>query len=157
MRILVTGSRDWTDTATIQEMLLAQAGKRPREFVTLVHGSQVSRDRRTLVRYGADYLAGEVAKQQGWQVETYPAEWQRYRRRAGPLRNQLMVDHGADVCIAFPMPDSKGTWDCVRRARAAGIPLVICTKYIAGIAGEVLETKEANEHPVPTSSGSDAD
>lgn len=75
-------------------------------------------------------------------VERYPADWQRtcdgrctHARRfkngkpwcpsAGPLRNQYMVNLGADECLAFPLPGSRGTWDCVRRARAAGIPVVI--------------------------------
>jgi len=130
MRVLATGSRHWTDVAVIKEVLLSVQGERPSEFMTLVHGAQVSKDRKTFVKYGADYLAGEVAKQLGWKVETFPAEWERYGRRAGPVRNQLMVDHKADVCVVFPMPDSRGTWDCVRRAKKARIPLVISTKYV---------------------------
>jgi hypothetical protein len=145
MKILVTGSRDWADTAAVKTMLEDQAAKRPREPVTLVHGAAP----------GADTIAAMLAEQHGWQVETFPAEWDRYGRRAGPVRNQLMVDHGADVCLVFPMPDSRGTWDCVRRARKAGIPLVYCTKYIPGISGDVLDPEELNEYQVPTSSGGD--
>lgn len=32
-----------------------------------------------------------------------------------------MVDSGAEVCLAFPEDDSRGTWDCVRRAEKANI------------------------------------
>jgi hypothetical protein len=46
--------------------------------------------------------------------------------KAGPRRNQWMVDEGLRLdaverrCLAFPAPDSRGTHDCARRARAAG-------------------------------------
>lgn len=36
-----------------------------------------------------------------------------------------MVDLGADICLAFPTKSSIGTWDCVRRANAAGIRVII--------------------------------
>jgi hypothetical protein len=45
-----------------------------------------------------------------------------YCPAAGPYRNQEMVDAGAAVCLAFILPGSRGTIDCVKRARAAGIP-----------------------------------
>ncbi len=40
-------------------------------------------------------------------------------KAGGPVRNQAMVDSGADLCLAFPDNKSIGTWDCVQRARAA--------------------------------------
>jgi hypothetical protein len=38
-----------------------------------------------------------------------------------------MVSLGADICLAFPQPGSKGTWDCARKAADAGIPVVLQT------------------------------
>ena len=35
-----------------------------------------------------------------------------------------MVNAGADLCLAFPLGESRGTRDCVRRADAAGIPVL---------------------------------
>ena len=58
-------------------------------------------------------------------METHPADWSTHGRAAGPIRNQQMVDRGADICLAFPTSSSIGTWDCVRRAKAAGIPVEI--------------------------------
>lgn len=129
MRVLVTGSRHWTDTGAIQEQVVKLAERHPGPMV-LVHGGQVSRNPENRSRYGADYLAAMIATRLGWVTEEFPAEWDRFGRSAGPIRNQMMVDHGADLCLVFPMPDSRGTWDCVRRAKAAGIPLIICRKYI---------------------------
>ena len=71
---------------------------------------------------GADLLARKVADEFGIRVESYPADWARYGRAAGPKRNQAMADAGADLCLAFPSPGpSAGTWDMIRRAVAAGI------------------------------------
>ena len=71
---------------------------------------------------GADLLARKVADEFGIRVETFPADWQQHGRAAGPIRNQLMADAGADLCLAFPSRGrSAGTWDMIRRALGAGI------------------------------------
>ena len=108
-RILVTGSRDWTDRELLERHLLLQsAGK----GTVLVHGACPT---------GADRLADEITYSWPWTVERHPAEWYMHGKAAGPLRNQAMVDLGADVCIAFLLPGSRGTVDCAARAEAAGI------------------------------------
>lgn len=71
---------------------------------------------------GIDALARRFAHEYDVPVESYPADWARYGRAAGPKRNQLMADAGADLCLAFPsLGRSAGTWDMIRRAVAAGI------------------------------------
>lgn len=47
-----------------------------------------------------------------------------YCPAAGVFRNQRMVDIGPDVCLGFLTPDSRGTRDCVARARNAGVPVI---------------------------------
>jgi hypothetical protein len=74
---------------------------------------------------GADEVAGEWAEEQPWRTRTtFRADWS-LGRQAGPLRNQTMVNHGADLVLAFPGPASRGTWDLVRRAKRAGIPVQV--------------------------------
>lgn len=72
---------------------------------------------------GADALAHEVAEQLGMETEVHVAEWYRYGRQAGPIRNDHMVSLGADVCLAFPLGRSVGTRHCMAAAEAAGIPV----------------------------------
>lgn len=110
-RLLVTGSRWWRDGATIRfELDLAR-------FMLgdaiLVHG-----DCR-----GADRIAADIWSEWGLPVQAYPADWAIHGRAAGPIRNQAMVDAGAHACLAFIGVNSKGTADCVARARAAWIPV----------------------------------
>lgn len=71
---------------------------------------------------GVDALARRFAREYGVPLESFPADWARYGRAAGPKRNQLMADAGAGLCLAFPSRGrSSGTWDMIRRAVAAGI------------------------------------
>jgi hypothetical protein len=120
VRVLVTGSRYWTDAVAIKERLVEVQGDRSSRSMTLVHGAAP----------GADTIAAGIADRLGWTVESFPAEWERFGKAAGRIRNQLMVDHGADICLVFPLPQSRGTWDGPRRAKRAGIPRDICMKYI---------------------------
>lgn len=71
---------------------------------------------------GIDALARRFADEYYVPLESYPADWAKYGRAAGPKRNQLMADAGAGLCLAFPSRErSAGTWDMIRRAVAAGI------------------------------------
>lgn len=111
-RILVTGSRNWTDRDAIY-MALATYTFLP--GTVIVHGACPT---------GADAIAGEWARETiGFFEEAHPADWSTHGKAAGPKRNQAMVDLGADICLAFPLGDSRGTRDCMRRAEAAGIPV----------------------------------
>jgi hypothetical protein len=50
----------------------------------------------------------------------FDADWTKHGKAAGPIRNQEMIDE-ADALAAFP--GGRGTADCVRRAKAKGIPI----------------------------------
>ena len=117
MRILVTGSRYWTDQVLLRNTL-AEVTKNtpPAERVILVHGDAWR---------GADFMAGEYARDRGWKEEPHPAEWNN-GRAAGMMRNKEMVDLGADVCVAFFRMDvaNKGTTNCSNLAKKAGIPVL---------------------------------
>ncbi len=116
-RVIVTGSRHTTPR---QDMIIRAALREtigdpdPARPVVIVEGD--------CPYGGADVTARMWARERPYTTfESHPAMWHRDGRAAGPLRNQRMVDAGAALCLAFPAPDSRGTWDCVRRARAAGI------------------------------------
>ena len=124
MRILVTGSRDWTDRHTIEMALWKAVRGWNLSAVTVVHGA---------CRTGADDLADQVASSAGMTVEPHPADWAQFGRRAGFVRNADMVRLGADVCLAFigpcsdrcclrPKPHgSHGAAGCALLAERAGI------------------------------------
>lgn len=133
LTVLVTGSRNWTDVATIRVALDAAVTgalwQVDRVEPLLVHGACPFRTVDGLVA-SADILASNEAYRRGWARHAMSADWQEYGRRAGPIRNREMVDFvmgrpGIRVAVAFPLPESRGTLDCIRQARAAGIPVAV--------------------------------
>ena len=124
-RLLVTGSRDWSDERSVRNALFTAYGwlgvrglllvGRP-TAVTLVHGNA----------NGLDRIAGGIAAEWHWDVEVHPALWQVHGKSAGPIRNSEMVLAGANLCLAFPLPrpggGKSGTQDCYEKALDAGIP-----------------------------------
>ncbi len=76
---------------------------------------------------GTDTLAEKYAKENGFSLEVYPAQWKLYGRSAGPIRNEQMVNN-CDFVIAFWDGKSKGTKSLIQCAREKQKPLRI--KYI---------------------------
>ena len=121
MRVLVTGSRDWTDRKTIEDalydVLVTASGN-----VVVVHGACPS---------GADKIAAEWVDvigrhDYGLSEERHPALWRPagvLDRSAGFKRNAEMVALGADLCLAFIHSGSRGATHCADLAEKAGIPV----------------------------------
>jgi hypothetical protein len=126
LRMLCTGSRDWRDWAAIQRRLVYWiSGPGP---ITVIHGAQVSEDKKTGEKWGADYFVDQLARQMGAVVDPHPADWKLLGKQAGRVRNQIMVDlnkiEPIHVCLAWPLGRSPGTRDCMRRAALARIPIM---------------------------------
>lgn len=149
MRILITGSRGWTDRTTIGRIIMNQINmycpmlmdangnpdRRDVSQVTIVHGAA----------RGADQLAGVWAAgcEPPLTTEPHPvtnADWSRNPRVAGYMRNEHMVGLGADVCIAFILPcmsetcrrieshGSHGASHCADLAELSGIETLRITR-----------------------------
>jgi hypothetical protein len=118
VRVMVTGSRRWTDEDAIRRALHFAAGGMGMETapgVTLIHGAA----------RGADTIAAHLAVVLGWSVVPYPADWSRHGKAAGPIRNREMLDSKPDVVLAFPLPMSRGTRDVIREAVLRCIPCYV--------------------------------
>ncbi len=77
---------------------------------------------------GADTIAGMAAKELGLEVMEFPAEWSKHGKRAGPIRNQQMLDEGRpNGVIAFheDISRSKGTKHMIKIAKKNNIPVLI--------------------------------
>lgn len=122
LRVLVTGSRDWDDEPALWDALLdtwhdATQTAGPEHQLVVVHGA---------CPRGADLMAHRWAQMQrfaGERIapEPHPADWDKHGKRAGFLRNQAMVDLGADICLAFIKNNSRGASHTAERAETVGI------------------------------------
>lgn len=109
MRILICGSRNWKDESAIRILLENMPSN-----TVVIHGAC----------RGADMIADRLARRMGFKVEVYPADWDRYPKAAGPIRNIRMLTHGKpDRVYAFTdnLSASKGTSHMVEIARKAGV------------------------------------
>ena len=103
--VIVAGSRTFADYELLKRTLdhLLQN----KDEVEIVSGGA----------RGADQLGERYAHERGYKLRTFPADWNRYGRQAGFIRNVHMADY-ADALVAFRMPGvSKGTDHMIRIAK----------------------------------------
>jgi hypothetical protein len=108
-RIAIVGSREYAATEKIEQFVWNL-----RPDTVIVSGG----DR------GVDRTAEQAARRRGLRTLIFRAEWTKYGKRAGSMRNELIVDN-ADEVVAFWDGWSPGTADTIRRARAARKPVRI--------------------------------
>lgn len=122
IRVLICGSRNWTNKARIGRYLdsLMDEEGYTADMITVIHGGCK----------GADHHAAMEAKGRGISVVEYPANWLKHGLSAGPKRNQQMIDDGKpDRVVAFheDIAASKGTKDMIARAKFHDIPVTVIT------------------------------
>ncbi len=110
MKIMVTGGRDYNDEEFVRATFNAFEYAHGR-VDTLVVGDAT----------GLDSIAKVLGYEFGWDVKVYYADWKKFGKCAGNIRNGWMVKTKPDFCL--PFPGGRGTADAVRQATKAGIPL----------------------------------
>ena len=105
MRVVVGGSRSFTDYGTLEKYL--DTCLQDCTEITILSGHC----------QGADLMAERYAAERGIKVMIFAANWRRYGRAAGPIRNREMVEC-SDVVIAFWDGKSRGTRSLIEYARA---------------------------------------
>lgn len=108
-RILICGDRNYQDWIKVQEYLDTIS-----RTTIIIHGGAK----------GADSLAGNLATSLKMKVIKFSADWDKYGKAAGVLRNQQMLDEGhPDLVVYFhkDIENSKGTRDMLKRATDSGI------------------------------------
>ena len=109
-KVLVTGSRTWKDEFIIHSELNTLLAKFPQNL-TLVHGGAA----------GADSIAHNWALANHVNTEVWEANWELHGKKAGPIRNSMMIKSGADYSLAFLENNSSGTMHAIAALKKAGV------------------------------------
>lgn len=104
MRIVFSGSRHWSDEKPIVEVLHKLIEKFSKEKITIISGGA----------RGLDMLAENISKSLDLRFEVFHAEWNTYGSAAGHIRNKRMLESGADLVVAFPLGESRGTRNMIK-------------------------------------------
>ena len=76
---------------------------------------------------GADRMGERYARENGLEIHEYPADWDKYGKRAGYIRNEAMAKV-ADCLIAFWDGKSRGTKHMINLAKKHGLKVRV-VKY----------------------------
>jgi len=110
MRILVCGDRNFTDYELLCDVLQDYNSDK----TVIIEGGAS----------GADSLARQWAIERYIDFKEYPADWEKYGKAAGPIRNKQMLDEGKpELVITFLAKDSKGTKNMIEQATKANVPV----------------------------------
>ena len=112
-KIIIAGGRDFMDYNLLKEKTnkILQEKKVTHKIVII---SGCAR--------GADTLGLRYASENAFDVEEYPADWNKYGKKAGYVRNVEMAEN-ADALIAFWDGKSKGTKHMIDMATERNLPI----------------------------------
>jgi hypothetical protein len=113
MKILMCGDRNWNDEIKMRQVF--------KSLKILYNDFEIVQGGAS----GADTMAKNIATELGIPFKEYLAEWSKYGRAAGPLRNERMLEDNPDIelVVAFHknISQSKGTKNMLEKAINKGI------------------------------------
>ena len=116
IKVIIAGTRDFNDYAFLKKNVdyFLQGINPNNEEIEIVSGNA----------RGADKLGERYAKEHNLPVKLFPANWDKYGKRAGYLRNQEMANY-SDMLIAFWDEKSKGTKHMIDIAKKQDLTVIV--------------------------------
>ena len=112
-KVIIAGGRDFVDYNLLREKVNnILIDKRLTHKIVIVSGCA----------RGADTLGMRYASENILDIEEYPADWDKYGKKAGYMRNVEMAEN-ADALIAFWDGKSKGTKHMIDIAKERNLPI----------------------------------
>lgn len=112
MKLIIAGSRSISDLEIVEEAINKSGWRN--EITEVVHG-----DAR-----GVDKLGEMWAEQNSIPVKRFPANWKKFGKKAGSIRNKQMSEYGNKL-IAIWDGNSTGTIDMVKQMKIAEKPIYL--------------------------------
>ena len=116
IKVIIAGTRDFNDYAFLKKNVdyFLQGINPNNEEIEIVSDNTIC----------ADKLGERYAKEHNLPVKLFPANWDKYGKRAGYLRNQEMANY-ADMLIAFWDEKSKGTKHMIDIAKKQDLTVIV--------------------------------
>lgn len=118
MKILVCGGRHFNNYNVLEMIIDNILTHKYVDDIEIVSGGCA----------GADKLGEKYAKLNNFPIKVFPANWTKYGKAAGPIRNKEMVDYikqyNDSLVMAFTSKNTKGTQNTVALAKKANIPVI---------------------------------
>lgn len=113
MKTIIAGPRDYY----VYQSLLEAIDKISWEITEVVSGRA----------RGVDKMGERWAKEHGIPVQPFPADWDRFGKRAGPLRNIQMANYvgSAGALLALWDHQTTGTGNMIEVAREKGLTVYV--------------------------------
>ena len=118
MRLAIIGSRTFNNYALLSKTLGVH-------FYYMIHSDEFGEYE--IISGGAngtDNIAKQYAENTNIKYVEFPAEWNKYGKSAGFIRNQQIIDN-SDMVLAFWNGESRGTADTIEKAKRAKKPTFI--------------------------------
>ncbi len=112
MRVIVAGSRTYTNRNKVYKVLDKLYAQR--KDIEIVSG----------LAKGPDLFGKDWADSNNVKVHKFPANWGKYGKRAGPIRNEEMAKF-SDALIAFWDGESRGTLNMINLANQYSLKVVV--------------------------------
>ena len=110
MKTIIAGGRNITNYS----LLLSAIGESEFEITEVVSG----------MAPGVDTLAIQYSQENNLPLAEFHADWNQYKRAAGPIRNREMANYG-EALIAIWDGESRGTKNMIEEATKRGLRVYV--------------------------------
>lgn len=115
VRAIIAGSRDFYSPGIFNNVMSELLSDIPDDDLEIVSGGC----------RGADKMGEEWANFWNIKCTVFPADWNKYGKAAGPMRNEQMAKYASEadkgMLIAFPVGVSRGTRNMIKTAERYGL------------------------------------
>lgn len=123
-KLIIAGGRDFDNRELVRLALKDYLKENNLKVsdLTIVsgHGEKWDANSKTYELSGADKLGEDIAIKNNIPLLTFPADWSKYGRAAGPKRNEEMAKV-ANGLLAFWDGESRGTLSMINNAKKSGL------------------------------------
>lgn len=107
-RLAIVGSREWTNYEKFTEEMTEFVSRCGKPRMVISGGAR-----------GVDTMAAKWATEQSIELVIFKPNYEVYGKKA-PLVRNTAIAAGCERMVAFPHPNSGGTWDAIRKFEQFG-------------------------------------